>query len=62
MTDARSKRAVTVLISLFVGTLAGRVLGPLFVPDPTSTLAQALTLVVGVATAGLVYVAASDSL
>ncbi|MFB6125244.1 MAG: hypothetical protein ABEJ59_04730 [Halanaeroarchaeum sp.] len=61
MTDGRPRRAVTIVLSLLVGVFAGRVLGPLFVPDPTGTLAQVLAVFVGPFAAGLVYAAAAKA-
>lgn len=44
--------ALRSLVCVVVGLVAGGVLGPLFVPDPTGPLAGALAVVVAVAVGG----------
>ncbi|MFC6991893.1 hypothetical protein ACFQH3_09085 [Haladaptatus sp. GCM10025707] len=47
--------SIRLVACVFVGLFAGRVLGPLFVPDPTSTLAIILTGVVALGVGGGLY-------
>ncbi|MFC6732304.1 hypothetical protein [Haladaptatus sp. DYSN1] len=47
--------AIRLVVCVLVGLLAGRVVGPLFVPTPTSTLAFVLTAVVAVGVGGGLY-------
>ena len=42
-------------LCLVIGILAGRILGPLFVPDPTGLLAAVLTISVIVAVSMFLY-------
>ncbi len=52
------RSAVRTGLCLLLGIFAGRVLGPLFVPDPTGPLATVLTVVV--AAVGTVVLYRSD--
>lgn len=42
-------------LCVLLGALAGGVLGPLFVPDPTGVLAVALTLVITIVSSVFLY-------
>ena len=42
-------------LCVLLGALAGSVLGPLFVPDPTGVLAVALTLVITIVSSVFLY-------
>ena len=50
-----ARATVRFALCVVLGLVAGRVLGPLFVPDPTGPIAAALAVGVAVLTGGALY-------
>ena len=49
------RSALRIALYLLIGIFTGRILGPLFIPDPTGMLAAALTISVTVVVSMFLY-------